>query len=191
MRLLMHTTSVSLIERLRQPDAEQAWARFVELYTPLLFHWANRLGLPEADADDLVQDVFTILLRSLPEFLYDRKKSFRAWLRTVLFNKWRDHLRRARLRPGHGDAELALTTVPDHAELLEEQEYRQHLVGRALELMRVEFQPTTWRACWELVVAERSAADVAAELGISVDSVYTAKSRVLRRLRAELDGLFE
>jgi RNA polymerase sigma-70 factor (ECF subfamily) len=188
----MHTTSVSLIERLRQPDAEQAWGKFVELYTPLLFYWANRLGLPEADASDLVQDVFTILVRALPEFLYDKKKSFRAWLRTILFNKWRDHLRRAKLLPEAGNEDaLAELSVPDDTDILGEQEYQQHLVGRALELMRAEFQPTTWKACWEVVVGDRSASDVAAELGISIDSVYAAKSRVLRRLRAELDGLFE
>jgi RNA polymerase sigma-70 factor, ECF subfamily len=188
----MHTTSVSLIERLRQPDAEEAWARFVELYTPLLFYWANKLGLPEADAADLVQDVFAILVRTMPEFLYKRNRSFRGWLRTILFNKWRDRLRRARTLPlRHDEEALAQASVPDTADLLGEMEYRQHLVGRALELMQAEFQTSTWRACWEVVVAERSAADVGEELGMSVQSVYAAKSRVLRRLRAELDGLFE
>ncbi len=100
--------------------------------------------------------------------------------------------RRAKLIPEiHNDEALAQVSVPDDADLLGEMEYRQHLVGRALELMRAEFQPTTWKACWEVVVGDKSAADVGAELGISVDSVYAAKSRVLRRLRAELDGLFE
>ena len=189
----MHTTSVSLIERLRRPDAEQAWARFVELYTPLLFYWANRLELPEADADDLVQDVFAILVRSLPEFLYDRQRSFCAWsAHHPLQQMAPTILRRAKLIPEiHNDEALAQVSVPDDADLLGEMEYRQHLVGRAMELMRAEFQPTTWKACWEVVVGDKSAADVGAELGISVDSVYAAKSRVLRRLRAELDGLFE
>jgi RNA polymerase sigma-70 factor (ECF subfamily) len=72
-----------------------------------------------------------------------------------------------------------------------ETEYRHWLVGRALELMRAEFQPTTWKACWECVVNSRPAADVAAELGISVGAVYMAKSRVLSRLRQELTGLLD
>ena len=91
----MHTTSISLLERLRRPGEEEAWARLVELYTPLLYYWANRTGLSETDAADLVQDVFVVLVAKLPEFLYDRGKGFRAWLRTILFNKWRDRLRRA------------------------------------------------------------------------------------------------
>ena len=79
----MNTTSFSLLERLRQPSDSAAWDRFVELYTPLLFYWGRRAGLQSADAADLVQDVFEVLLHKLPEFQYDRQKSFRSWLRTV------------------------------------------------------------------------------------------------------------
>jgi len=64
-------------------------------------------------------------------------------------------------------------------------------VGRALELMRADFQPVTWQACWEFVVRDRPAAEVAAELGITINTVYLAKSRVLRRLREELAGLLD
>lgn len=87
-------TPASLLERLRQPAPESAWTRFVQLYTPLLFFWARRLGLRDADAADLVQDVLVLLVRKLPEFSYDRNKSFRAWLRTVTLNCWRNGARR-------------------------------------------------------------------------------------------------
>jgi RNA polymerase sigma-70 factor (ECF subfamily) len=74
---------------------------------------------------------------------------------------------------------------------LEAQEYREHLAARALELMRTEFEPSVWQACWDHVVAGRSAAEIAARLGIREGTVYSSKSRVLRRLRDELDGLWE
>jgi RNA polymerase sigma-70 factor, ECF subfamily len=64
-------------------------------------------------------------------------------------------------------------------------------VRRALELMQAEFQPTTWKACWEYAVQGRPAAEVAGELQTTVEVVYAAKSRVLRRLREELAGLLE
>jgi RNA polymerase sigma-70 factor (ECF subfamily) len=188
----MHTTSVSLIERLRQPGDKEAWGRLVELYTPLLFFWAKKLGLQEQDAADLVQDVFAILVRKMPEFMYNPDKSFRGWLRTILMNKWRDGERRRGIAPAHESPEnLARFARAEDAEPFGDEEYRQHLVGRALDLMRAEFQPTTWKACWETVAADRPPAEVAKELGISVDSVYAAKSRVLRRLRQELEGLLE
>jgi RNA polymerase sigma-70 factor (ECF subfamily) len=82
----MDKTPASLLHRLRQPNAVDAWPRFVELYTPLLYYWAKRLGLQQQDAADLVQDVFVLLVQKLPEFAYDRHKSFRGWLRTVTLN---------------------------------------------------------------------------------------------------------
>src|SRR5439155_19199810 len=88
-----------------------------------------------------------------------------------------------------GKAELPDRPGGDPAADLEEAKYRQHLGARALELMQAEFQPATWKACWELFVNGRPAAEVAAELGTTVNAVYLAKSRVLRRLRRELDGL--
>ena len=184
----MYTTSVSLLERLRQPGAEEAWNRLVELYTPLLYYWAGRLGLQAEDAADLVQEVFTVLVQKLPEFRYDPHRSFRGWLRTIALNKWRD---RGRRRIPRAAGQLALEQLADDDEAFWEAEYRQHLVGRALELMQAEFQPTTWKACWETVVSGRPAAEVARELGLTVDAVYAARSRVLRRLRRELDGLID
>jgi RNA polymerase sigma-70 factor (ECF subfamily) len=187
----MHTTPVSLLERLRRPDRRDAWDRFVELYTPLLYYWARRIGLQEPDAADLVQEVFSVLLRKLPEFTYDPGKSFRSWLRTLTLNKWREKQRQAGVRREQGDTALPDLAGADAAETLWETEYRQHLVRRALEVMQREFQPATWKACWAMVVEGRPAADVAAELGLSPGAVRSAKFRVLCRLREELEGLLD
>jgi RNA polymerase sigma-70 factor, ECF subfamily len=187
----MDRTPASLLERLRRPGETQAWDRLVELYTPLLYSWARRMGLQESDAADLVQEVFTLLLRKLPEFDYDHRKSFRGWLRQVTVNKWREKQRRAAVVREGGEPFPADLAGPDPVEASWEDEYRQHLVRRALEVMQREFQPTTWKACWELVVQGRSASDVAAELNMTVGAVRAAKFRVLSRLRQELEGLLD
>lgn len=185
-------TPASLLERLRQPGEERAWVRFVELYTPLLYHWARRrVGLSPEESADLVQEVFTLLVKKLPELAYDPRKSFRGWLRTVLLNKWREGQRRRQVQTVPAGDALADVAAPDDASLLDDAEYRQLLARRALQLMQADFQPATWKACWELVVVGKPAAQVAAELGISPNAVYLAKSRVLQRLRQELAGLFE
>lgn len=188
----MNPTPASLLERLKQPRESGAWERFVQLYTPLLYFWARRLGLQESDAADLVQDVFVLLVQKLPQFHYDRDKSFRGWLRTVLQNKWNDRARKkeASAWSSHGET-LQQATVQPEIDSLSETEYRQQLVQRALHLMQSEFAPNTWRACWGHVVEGRSAAAVAAELGIAPGSVYVARSRVLSRLRQELHGLLD
>jgi RNA polymerase sigma-70 factor (ECF subfamily) len=188
----MHTTPVSLLERLRGPADADAWGRFVELYTPLLYYWARRCGLQAEDCADLTQDVFTTLFQKLPAFSYDHHKSFRAWLRAVTLNHWRNRLqgRSTRPLPGGGDR-LDDVAVPDDISVLQEEEYRVHLVGRASRLMRKDFQPATWQAFWEHGVLKRPAAEVAAELGLTPAAVYCAKCRVLERLRLELRGLLD
>jgi RNA polymerase sigma-70 factor (ECF subfamily) len=188
-------TPHSLLERLCQPNNHQAWQKawedFVELYTPLLVASARRLGLSREDALEVVHDVFLQLVEKLPHFHCDRNRRFRGWLWTLVRNRVVDRQR----RPDGADGAVSLVTDMAASEdpLAEwaENEYRQHVVGRALHLMRLEFKETTWKACWETVVEGRKPSEVAQELGVSVDSVYQAKTRVLRRLRGELEGLLD
>jgi RNA polymerase sigma-70 factor, ECF subfamily len=188
----MHSTSVSLLERLRGTGERPAWDRFVALYTPLLLHWARRLEAQESDAADLVQDVLAILVKEMPRFQHRADKRFRGWLWTVTLNRWRELCRRRVKVPiSLTDSALEDATFPDEQQSFDEEEYRQYIVSRALQLMQADFQPDTWKACWEYVVRDRPAADVAVELGISVNAVHLAKSRVLRRLREELNGLLD
>lgn len=188
----MHTTPPSLLERVRRPDDQRSWKQFVDLYTPLIYVWAGRMGLQASDAADVVQDVFVTLLRAMPEFRYETGGSFRAWLRTVVVNHWRDRCRRqAAALPGGQAIRPEDLPAPDNAEAAWEEEYRRHLVARALELMQLDFQPSTWQACWQVVVEGRAPVDVARGLGVSVATVYTARFRVLRRLRQELQGMLD
>ena len=126
-------TSASLLVRLRSPDDHQAWDRFVQLYAPLMYGWLRHAGLDENEASDLVQDVFLILVQKLPEFHYDRQKSFRAWLKTITLNKWRQRMRRRRpvALPADG-AVLADREAPNLVLELQETEYRRDLVRRAM-----------------------------------------------------------
>lgn len=183
-------TPVSLLMRVQREGRAEDWARLVNLLSPLLYDWSRRMGLSENDAADLVQEVFAVLVTKLPEFQYDPQKTFRGWLRTVGRNKWRE-MRRRRSETPTGTEELNALAAADDPDPYWDVEFREHLAARALEIMRSQFQPTTWRACWEHVVSGRTAAEVARELGISEGAVYVAKSRVLRRLRRELQGLLD
>jgi RNA polymerase sigma-70 factor (ECF subfamily) len=188
----MDTTPATLLERLRQEPDEEAWGRFVHLYTPLLFFWARRCGESEQDAADLVQEVFVSLVQTLPTFTYEpRSGKFRNWLRTLLLNKLRDRHRRDARRSKAVARHPLEAELPDGAEAFWEAEYQKELARRALRLMQAEFAPNTWKACWETVVQARNPEEVGRELGISENAVYIARCRVLRRLRQELSGLVE
>ena len=181
-----------MLARLCEAPDNAAWRCLVQLYAPLLFAWARRCGESENDAADLIQEVFVALVQTLPAFRrQDKPGKFRAWLKTIMLNKLRDRKRRE-ARVGMALAHRAIDeALPDVAETYWEAEYRRDLARRALALMQAEFAEQTWRACWQTVVHDRSAAEVAAELGISENAVYIAKCRVLRRLRQELRGLID
>jgi RNA polymerase sigma-70 factor (ECF subfamily) len=187
----MLTTSSTLLSQLRQPNQPQAWERFVRLYTPLLIVWIRRQGFQEADADDLIQEVLVKLVRELPAYERGDGQSFRGWLFRVTVNQCRDFRRRkaTRLLPGaEGLSELSDESPTAEQE---EAEYQRLFVRRALDLIRTDFNDTTWTAFRGLMVEGRSAAEVASELNITVNAVYLARHRVLTRLRQELDGLLD
>jgi RNA polymerase sigma-70 factor (ECF subfamily) len=187
----MDRTSQTLLERLRRPDDEAAWQRFATLYTPLLYSWARRVVGQPADAADLVQDVLTTLVHQLPQFRYQPGKSFRAWIRRILLNRWRTLCRRPPPLPLTVDPPATTSADSERLDEQEELEYRRHLLREALRLLRSEFSATFWKAFEEHVLAGRPAEEVAASLGVAPGTVYVAKSRVFKRLRQELAGLLD
>jgi RNA polymerase sigma-70 factor, ECF subfamily len=183
-----HATSASLLERLRNPNEQEAWNRFADLYTPLLYYWLRRLGLSENDAADLVQEVFLVLVAKLPTFVYQRDGTFRGWLHALTINKYRELQRRKRLPTVDG-----LSDVParDSQSQVEEADYRRHIVNEMLHILEDQFPPSTWQYFQAYVVEGQDPQTVAARFKVSVGTVYTAKSKVLTRLREELAGLLE
>lgn len=192
----MHDTSSTLLLRVRDPANRPAWSRLVALYTPLLHAWVRRAGIPPQDADDLVQEVLLALARELPTFSYDRTKgTFRGWLRTVLTNRVRYSRRSDRgCGPAETDAGIDLDALEDPASELSrvwDEEHDRHVAAGLLDAVRQEFGSTVWAAFIRVVMGGEKPADVAADLGTSVDAVYQARSRVLARLRREAAGLLD
>lgn len=185
----MDSTSASLLDRLKQPGQQEAWNRFADLYTPLIYYWARGQRLDEADAGDLVQEVFLLLFRKLPHFNYQADGSFRRWLHTLTINKFREMKRR---RQPAGGADL-LDDVPGREEPsgLSDADYRSHLVRHMLRQLKGEFSPSTWQLFEDCMVAGRSPQETAALRGVGLGTVYAAKSKVIIRLRQELHGLLD
>ena len=184
----MFATPASLLDRLRTPSEATAWNRFVELYSPLLFHWAGRLNLQQSDAADLVQDVFLILWRKMPEFEYDSARSFHAWLKTLFLNRHRSRQRKR--EPEFVDPNGTEPAV-DAAEPLADAEYERYLIRQAFRLIECEFSTLHQMIFRAYVIEERDPDEVAQQLGVSSGTVYAIKSKVLSRLRQELKHLLD
>ncbi len=190
-------TRASLI--LRLPDAADvaAWDEVVAIYEPLVFRMALRLGLQPADADDLVQEVFSAVARSVADWLKrpDRGK-FRAWLLRIARNTAVNFLTRRKHRPlgdGGDDAMDRLVAIPDpDCELSGEfdLEYRREVFRWAADQVEKAVSPNTWQSFWLTHVDGLTIDDVAEQLGISKGNVYIGRSRVMSRLK-ELTQQFE
>jgi RNA polymerase sigma-70 factor (ECF subfamily) len=190
-------TSPSLLRRVLACDTE-AWQRFVTIYAPLVYDWARTQGVPASDAEDIVQEVLAAVSRSLASFRQGQPGvSFRKWLWGICAHKIKDYYRDLRSRTsaeGGSSAYLRLQQVPDTPPAEETEEGRREisqLRRRAVLQLRGLFEPQVWGAFWRVVVEGDAPAEVARALGVSVWAVYKAKSRVLLRLREELEGLVE
>jgi len=183
-------TSHSLLDRLRMSPDAQAWERLVALYTPLIRGWLRGRDLDEADVDDLTQEIMAVLVREVPSFRHNgRPGAFRTWLKTITVHRLRDFWRARQARPVAGGLGAALEALEDpHSGLsrLWDRQHDEHVAARLMALAESDFHATTWRAFQRVVVQGGEPAVVAAEMGLSVNAVLIAKSRVLKRLRQEL-----
>ena len=191
----MNTTSESLLFRLQQhansDEIDQsAWESFVGLYTPLLLHWARKVGLKQPDAADLIQEVLAIVFRRLPDLKYDRQGSFRGWLRTVTLNKYRERRRKKTLPLVDESASFVegLASVPQ-AESTWDLDYGRLLLIQAMDKMQCDFEPATWQALLAVMRENLSVEQASKQHNVSPWTIYSARSRLMRRLRDQLDGM--
>jgi len=187
----MAETSLTLLERLQRDPDPASWQRLVDIYGPLIARWLSRSPLQKADHEDLTQEVLKVVVQKLPDFQRRREGSFRAWLRGVTANCMREFWRSSKYRPvatGDSDFLQKLQELEDPKSQLAQAwntEHDRHVVRRLLELIAPQFEPTTLQAFRRVVWDGQKSAQVAAELGISVNAVFLAKSKVLRALRQE------
>lgn len=188
----MSETSFSLLERLRQEPSDTAWQRLVDFYSPLIRGWLRRYALADQDIDDVVQDVLAVVVRKLPEFhKQPQVGAFRRWLRSIAVNCLRDFWRSKRFQAkgtADGDFGFVLDQLEDpHSALsqLWDREHDEHVTRRLLEMVRPRFEAKTWQAFRRLALEGVPVDQVAQELGLTVNAVFIAKSRVIHTLRQE------
>jgi RNA polymerase sigma factor (sigma-70 family) len=192
----MPHTPRSLLERVSEGNKSPDWGRFFDTYRPLLHKWIGPVLLQPADADDVVQDVLMVVVAKLPEFRHNGTPgAFRGWLRGILSHRlqnfWRKKLRTPATGPAFGDFFDRLDDPTGDLARQWNEDHDRHLIATLLEAIKPEFQPNTWRAFWRTAIEEATPSQAAAELGLSTNAVFIARSRVLQRLREEAAGLIE
>ncbi len=195
--MVHNETSLSLLDRLCQEPDAASWDRLIAAYSPLLRKWIDRYEVQAADADDLVQDVLVVVMRELPSFRHNQQRgAFRTWLRRIVVNRLRNFWRRRGRVARHDGGDLMgrideLEDPNSQGSLLWDREHDRHLALQILALLELRFTESTRGAFRRLVLDDADADQVAAEFGLSLNAVFTAKSRVLRELRILGRGLID
>ena len=191
-------TRQSLLIRVRDPSDSNAWSEFVELYGPLVYQFGRKRGLQDADAADLTQIVFQAISGQIRRLDYDPQLgSFRGWLFGVVrnqFYKLHSPQNKNRSLLGNSDTgsqDLLAEQPARHSneERLWQEEYERRLFLYASAKVQECFEASSWKAFWQTAVEGRDAKTVAAELQMSMGAVYTAKCRVLERIKREVQNL--
>ena len=189
-------TRVTLLARIKDGTDTHAWREFVGLYGPVVYGFARKRGLQDADAADLMQEVLRSVARNAEKMDYDPGRgTFRGWLYTVTRNKIYNFLNGQRNKPrpsGDSGAQERLDAIPNREADTDpdwDLEYQRQLSAKAMDRVKHEFQPNTWTAFWRTAVDGVGAQEVGAELKMSAGAVYVAKSRVLARLREEVQRM--
>ena len=197
-RRTIPSTHVSLLRALGEEGRrEDAWAVFQACYREVILGWFQRCGLDLHTAEDLTQEILIKLLDALPRHEHNPDRGrFRSWLKTVVLNVLGDHRRRQgrRLELGVVGGSAALERLGDlpGPEAVEELSvavdrptaaWEADVLGRVRRAGNVE--PTSWAAFCQRMIERRPAAEVAAELGLSVGAVYKAAERIKRMVIQE------
>ena len=194
----MPTTSVSLLEGVRL-NVEGSWARFTDFYGPLVYGKCRRAGLTEQDSQDVVQNVFLKVFKSIHTFRRAPPEMlFRKWFKTVACSVLTDFVRRRLKTPdeakggsSQGSWENLLAVMNDESSFTAQDSDMAVAMRRLMESLKPEYDERNWQAFWLTVVDGISATEVAERLGMTPGNVRQVKLRISRRLADELADLLE
>ena len=181
-------TSLSWLNRLQSSGAAADWEQLAARYRPLLSGWISRAGVPQSDQDDLIQSVMMVVVRRLPDFEHRHVGAFRGWLRSILANVLSEYFRRHQSTTPQVPINTLVDPQSDLSKLLDH-EHDLFITTHVLRIARGDFRESTWQAFELQVIHNRTARETAAELSITPNAAIKAKSRVLARLREELQFL--
>lgn len=187
-------TRQSLVARIRASDDQDAWQEFVAIYRPVIYRLARQRGVQHADAEDLSQRVLVAVGRAIGGWQPDAERGrFRAWLGTIIRNAILNVLSRRRPDQAAGGSDMfdLLEQQPERDDLAREslaREHRRSLFRWAARRVRSEFGDVTWSAFWQTAVEGRGIDDVAVQFGKTHGAIYAARSRIMRRLRDEIEA---
>lgn len=171
----------------------RAWEEFVDVYQRTIFRYARGRGLQQADAEDVTQQVFEAVLAKAPAWDPTQGGSFGAWIFHVTRNLAAKRWNQQHALPVQQVSDSGTDWIEQFHEATTEErqsfriEYRTALFHWAAERVRPKVNNELWSAFWKNAVECKAAEAVASELGIPKSTVYVAKCRIMKKIRAEVE----
>ena len=179
-----------------QNQENAAWDRVNELFGPLIHSWIRKSGILESDAADISQQVLQQVFRNIGSFTRkDPADTFTGWVWTITKFKILDHFERQKKDLQAAGGSVAnqriqqLSAEQLNSDIYDEASSAVTLTREILTLVRAEFETKTWDAFWRATVEGEKPKDIAKTMDLTLHAVYKAKSRVMLRVREELDGI--
>ncbi len=185
----------SAVHNLQQDTQDNAaWVKLVKRYQGRITAWCLKQGLQLADAENVSQEVLYRLTRKI--HMYDPKKGpFPTWLRRVTIHVCSTYRRKQSKAPsGSGDTEqmMRLQEVQDDTtgfwDGIDAAGDRE-LLQSALALAQAKVTKEAWTIFRMAALEKVAGPDIATQLGISAQSVYSTRHRVLGVVKEVLADL--
>lgn len=181
-------TRASLLARLAEPDCAAAWGEFQEIYEPAIYRYARSRSLQPDDAREVVQEVMLAVHAVIGDWQPShRPGSFRAWLaeaaRRITLQTLRERSRLGQGQGGNASAVALENIAQSPSDWQTGEDFRRWAFFAAAGEVERSVGETAWQAFWLTAVEGEPAEEVARKLGMGIGAVYTAKCRVLARIR--------
>lgn len=194
-------TRASLLERLKNAEDDIGWREFFDTYWGLIYRFAVGKGLTDDEAIEASQETIIAVARKIGAFSYDPKKGrFGSWLFAITNNRVRkayDKRKRANLASSQngsgGDDSVSLDEFPDpateHPDRLWEEEWERNTLAVATERAKRRVSAMDYQRFDYSEIQGHTPEETAEHLGCAVNTVYSAKHRVVAAIKEELERL--
>ena len=181
-----YATSSTLLDRLQKNQDPESWQRFIDIYSVMIRRWNKDYGVSATDAADVAQEILMHVFNNITHFQNRHPGGFRAWLRSIARNKIRKICRKSKPESLHS---IGMADLIDHRSWPKVEDERPELKLRAMEVVKPEFGPSTWRLFESVFLHGGKPGEIAKENGVTINCVYIARSRVLSRVRQVVQQL--
>ncbi len=194
---MTNETQLSLLGRVQQTQVGNSWLEFSDMYDRMIQGWLFRQGVQAQDADDIRQEVMTIVLREIGKFEHNgRTGAFRAWLKAITSNCLRDFWRRSKRRAASGSPDLAemaaqLEDESSRQSMMWNAEHDRYVIDHLLEKIGERLSPKSVSVFRRIVIDQEEAESVAEDLGMTLGAARVAQHRVLKALKESGMGLVD